>query len=126
MEGNAGERRKDPKVRRIEILGSGDSSLATSLLQAATQKLPDWLTSPTAGDCVVELALGGEGVAIWHKCLFVNLMRAHPSLMRHPFFCIEMSFIWLLKGTDDSESSCIVLIQNFKLGRNAELPETIN
>ena len=61
MKGNAGERRKDPRVRRLELLGTGESSLAAGLLQEATEKLAEWLASSTAGDCIVELALGGAG-----------------------------------------------------------------
>lgn len=48
-------------VRRLELLGTGESSLAACLLQEATEKLPEWLTSSTAGDLVVELALGCDG-----------------------------------------------------------------
>ena len=67
LKGNAGERRKDPRVRRLELLGTGESSLAACLLREATEKLPEWLASSTAGDCAVDLALGGEGRCLGHK-----------------------------------------------------------
>lgn len=54
------ERRKDPRVRRVEILGSGEGSLGACMLAEAGEKLREYLTSSTAGDWVVELALGGS------------------------------------------------------------------
>lgn len=58
-----GGRRKSPRLRRSEILGSGEGSLGTSLLSQATTNLKDWIESPTASDCIVELASGAaEGM----------------------------------------------------------------
>jgi hypothetical protein len=58
--GGGGQRRKDPELRRKELLGSGDTSLAAKLLSEAAGKLEDWLQSETACDTIVELATGAS------------------------------------------------------------------
>ena len=97
--GNTGERRKDPKVRRLELLGSGESSLAGCLLKEATEKLPEWLESSTAGDCVVELALGGEGNVSWTSLNSAILMPVQKCFLHTILFFL---YLWHLseKGFD--------------------------
>mmetsp|Transcript_9410 Transcript_9410/g.23839 ORF Transcript_9410/g.23839 Transcript_9410/m.23839 type:complete len:652 (-) Transcript_9410:138-2093(-) len=51
---------KDPVLRRRELLGSGEGSLAAQLVGAVEGDLAGLLSSFTATDCVLEVARGGE------------------------------------------------------------------
>ena len=50
-------------MRRRELLGSGESSLAADLASALAQAAKEMLVSPKAGALLLEAACGGEGGA---------------------------------------------------------------
>jgi hypothetical protein len=55
-----GASKKDPALRRRELLGSGPKSLAAALTALVAARAPALLRSPAGGDLVVEVARGGE------------------------------------------------------------------
>ena len=55
--------RKDATVRRRELLGSGESSVALKLAAVLSQVAADMLVSPRAGALLLEAACGGDGGA---------------------------------------------------------------
>ena len=56
----AGGSKKDPTVRRREILGQGPDSLAHALTQAAAAGAAQLLQSPLGSEVLTEVACGGE------------------------------------------------------------------
>lgn len=87
-----GGSKKDSKLRRAEVLGSGDSSLAHHLCQQCAQNAADMLRDPLACDTVVEVAeAGADGehhVIIMTACLCLPVCR---RLMNHHCnaFCLQ-------------------------------------
>ena len=67
-----GGSKKDSKLRRAEVLGSGDSSLAHHLCQQCAQNAADMLRDPLACDIVVEIAKAGADGE--HFCRHCHLM----------------------------------------------------
>ena len=57
---NAGASKKDPMVRRKEILGQGLESLGHALAEAAAASAASLLQSPLGSEVIVEIACGGE------------------------------------------------------------------
>ena len=55
-----GGSKKDSKLRRSEVLGSGSTSLAHHLCQLCTAQAADMLRDPLACDTVIEVAQGGS------------------------------------------------------------------
>lgn len=69
-----GGSKKDSKLRRAEVLGSGDSSLAHHLCQHCAQNAADMLRDPLACDTVVELAqAGADGEHLCHHHPYLPL-----------------------------------------------------
>ena len=56
----AGGSKKDPTVRRREILGQGPESLGHALTAAAAAGVTSLLESPLGSEVLVEVACGGE------------------------------------------------------------------
>ena len=56
----AGASKKDPMVRRMEILGQGLESLGHALAEAAAACAASLLQSPLGSEVLVEIACGGE------------------------------------------------------------------
>ena len=56
----AGASKKDPTVRRREILGQGPDSLGHALTEAAASSAAALLQSPLGSEVLVEVACGGE------------------------------------------------------------------
>ena len=59
-EAAAGASKKDPTVRRREILGQGPESLGHALAEAAAGSAAALLQSPLGSEVLVEVACGGE------------------------------------------------------------------
>ncbi len=59
-EAAAGASKKDPTVRRREILGQGTESLGHALAEAAAGSAAALLQSPLGNEVLVEVACGGE------------------------------------------------------------------
>ncbi|EFJ45371.1 pumilio family protein [Volvox carteri f. nagariensis] len=55
-----GASKKDPRLRRRELLGSGPKSLSVKLTQVVAAEAPALLRSPHSCELVVEVARGGE------------------------------------------------------------------
>lgn len=54
-----GGSKKDSKLRRAEVLGSGEGSLGQVLCQLCSSSAGDMLRDPLACDTIVEVALAG-------------------------------------------------------------------
>lgn len=77
-----GGSKKDSKLRRAEVLGSGDSSLAHHLCQHCAQNAADMLRDPLACDTVVELAqAGADGVHLCHHHPYLPCLPLRANLM---------------------------------------------
>ena len=59
-EAAAGASKKEPTVRRREILGQGLESLGHALAEAAAGSVAALLQSPLGNEVLVEVACGGE------------------------------------------------------------------
>ena len=59
-EAAAGASKKDPTVRRREVLGQGAESLGHALAEAAAGSAAALLQSPLGNEVLVEVACGGE------------------------------------------------------------------
>ena len=62
-----GESKKDPAVRRQELLGSGPDSLAAGLVRLCAEQAPALLASPVGGEVLVEVARGAAGGLLWQQ-----------------------------------------------------------
>lgn len=82
--GPLGISKKDPQVRRRELLGSGgSSSLAAALVQLCTQRAPQLIRSQHGSDILVEVCRGGEG-GLLEECLegaSAGIQEVHDALV---------------------------------------------
>jgi pumilio family protein 6 len=60
-----GESKKDPQLRRQELLGSGPGSVAADLLRLCADQAVQLLASPVGGEVLVEVARGAAGGLLW-------------------------------------------------------------
>lgn len=60
-------RRKDPRLRQLDILGTGESSFGGFLLAVAKEEAQSWLRSAQASDLLVELTSGGHAGTTCHQ-----------------------------------------------------------
>ena len=60
--------KKDATVRRRELLGTGESSLAARLAAACAGRAAELLASPKGADLLLEAACGGEAGACLGCC----------------------------------------------------------
>jgi pumilio family protein 6 len=62
-----GESKKDPLLRRQELLGSGPDSVAAALLGLCAEQAVQLLASPVGGEVLVEVARGAAGGLLWQQ-----------------------------------------------------------
>lgn len=62
-----GESKKDPGLRRQELLGSGPDSLAAGLVGLCAEQAVQLLASPVGSEVLVEVARGAAGGLLWQQ-----------------------------------------------------------
>ena len=84
-----GESKKDPAVRRRELLGTGPDSLGAALARAVAARAPSLLRAPPGADVAVEVARGAADGLLWaaqrggveavHAAIIDEVLRLPPS-----------------------------------------------
>jgi pumilio family protein 6 len=62
-----GESKKDPALRRQELLGSGPDSLGAGLVGLCAEQAVQLLTNPVGSEVLVEVARGAAGGVLWQQ-----------------------------------------------------------
>ena len=80
-------------MRRRELLGCGETSLASKLAAALAQEAKGMLVSPRAGALLLEAACGGEGGETLGNCSFLPGPPAQQPASTH--WCSDLDLLLL-------------------------------
>jgi pumilio family protein 6 len=76
-----GESKKDPAVRRQELLGSGPDSLGAQLVSLCAEHAVQLLASPVGSEVLVEVARGAAGGLLWQQHQ-AGVQAVHQALLQ--------------------------------------------